>query len=112
MNVSKTTTFYNHVAKKVGVNSAVLLTHIGRFISMYESVRRGYYDGRCWLKVSIAALADDFEYMTEKQVRFALDKLINGGYIMARCLNNSAYDRTLSYALTDKGAALLYGEEV
>ena len=91
-----TTLFYDHVAKKVGVNAAILLSYIGRY----------------WWTVSISGIGKCLPYLSEKQIRNALNKLINRGYIMARCLNNSAYDRTLSYALTYKGAALLNGEEV
>lgn len=100
--------FYDYVAVKVGVNAAILLSYIDKMNEYSEANREkeSYYNGRYWWTVSVSEIRKCLPYLSEKQIRYALNKLIKGGYIIAICKNNSSYDRTLSYALTDKGKAL------
>ena len=45
--------------------------------------------------------------MTPRQISYALEKLIDGGLIVTGNYNTSSYDRTLWYALTEKGKSIL-----
>lgn len=106
--------FYDYVAVKVGVNAAVLLSYIDKMNEYSEANREkeSYYNGRYWWTASASEIGKCLPYLSEKQIRTALNKLINRGYIIAACKNVSSYDRTLSYTLTEKGRALISGKEV
>ena len=104
--------FNELVAVKVGINAAVILQYIGDHVVWCKANSADYHDGYYWVQSSLKAFKKQFPYLGEKQIRNALNKLISEGLIIEGNYNESPFDRTLWYALTDKGAALLYGEEV
>lgn len=94
------------LAKEYGVNCAILLANFDYWIAKNRANNVNYYDGRYWTYNSKKAFAELFPYLGEKQIRSALDKLINEGLIMTGNYNASAYDRTLWYAFTEKGESI------
>lgn len=99
--------FDTDVAKQYGVNAAVLLYHISYWIKHNEANGTNYYDGNFWTYNSTRAFAELFPYMSERQISTALSKLIDDGVIITGNYNKSAYDRTMWYALTQKGKCIL-----
>ena len=93
------------LAKEYGVNCAILLANFDYWIAKNRANNVNYYDGRYWTYNSKKAFAELFPYLGEKQIRSALDKLINEGLITGN-YNASAYDRTLWYAFTEKGESI------
>ena len=94
------------LAKEYGVNCAILLANFEYWINKNKANETNFYDGRYWTFNSKKAFAELFPYLGEKQIRSALDKLINEGLIMTGNYNASAYDRTLWYAFTEKGESI------
>ncbi|MBR1750894.1 MAG: hypothetical protein IJ740_08450 [Ruminococcus sp.] len=94
------------IATEYGVNAAIILNHILFWVEKNEANNQHYHDGRYWTYNSIKAFTVLFPYLTDKQVRVALDKLINGGLVMTGNYNEMRYDRTMWYALTDKGKSI------
>lgn len=95
-----------HVAKECGVHASLILVNLKFWIEKNQANKKHFYDGRYWTYCSAEAMCDTFEYLSPKQIRTAVNKLVEGGYILKGNYNKSAYDRTLWYALTDKGYAL------
>lgn len=95
------------IAKQYGVNAAVLLYHIAYWIKHNEANGTNYYDGNFWTYNSMRAFAELFPYMSERQISTALSKLIDDGVIVTGNYNKSTYDRTLWYALTQKGKCIM-----
>lgn len=96
------------IAKQYGINAAILLENIGFWIARSEANGINFYDGSYWTFNSHRALRELFPYMSEKQIRSALDKLINDGLLVTGNYNKATYDRTLWYALTEKGKSILH----
>lgn len=95
--------FYSRrVAKKVGLSAAVIYAHICYWIRKNKANERHFYNGKYWTYSSIKAFACYFPELTEKQVRTALDKLIQANLIETANFNKTGYDRTLWYSLTEK----------
>jgi len=88
------------IAKKVGVNAAVIFHNILFWCEKNKANEIHFYDGRYWTYNSIKAWRELFPYMTEKQIRIALNKLKKNGYIVTGNYNKSAYDRTTWYSIT------------
>ena len=91
------------VAALYGVNAAILLQNIYYWCEHNRLNEKHYYDGEYWTYNSRKAFAEQFPYMGDKQIRSALGKLKDEGLIITGCYNNSSYDRTTWYAVTEKG---------
>lgn len=100
--------FEVEIAMKYGINAAVLLENIGYWIKQNEANGTNYYDGHYWTFNSRRAYRELFPYMSERQIDTAFRKLIEDGLIITGNYNKVAYDRTLWYALTQKGKCILH----
>lgn len=88
------------IAKRVGVNAAVIYQNIIWWAEKNAANDRHEHDGLWWTYNSISAFAELFPYLTGKQIRIALDKLEEAGLIVSGNFNKSPYDRTKWYAPT------------
>ena len=96
------------IAKQYGVNSAILLENLGYWIKQNEANEVNFYDGNYWTYNSRRAYRELFPYMSERQIDTAFRKLIDDGLVVTGNYNKVAYDRTLWYALTQKGKSILH----
>lgn len=90
-------------AKKYGVNEAIILRHLIFWIKKNAANGRHVHDGRVWTYSSKAAFCEIFPFLNVNQIKYALSNLKNAGVIVTANYNNSAYDRTLWYAIADEG---------
>ena len=95
------------IAKRYGVLSAVLLQNLQHWIEKNKANGKNFFDGHYWTYNSRKAFTELFPYATARQVDTALKKLIDDGVIITGNYNTSAYDRTLWYAITEKGISIL-----
>ena len=100
------------IAKRYGVQAAVILKNIHFWIEKNKANEVNYYDGYYWTYNSKKAFAELFPYMTARQIDYALQKLIDDGLIITGNYNKVAYDRTLWYAITKKGYCILQNCEM
>lgn len=96
------------IAKQYGVNPAILLENLGYWIKQNEANEVNFYDGNYWTFNSRRAYRELFPYMSERQIDTAFRKLIDDGLVVTGNYNKVAYDRTLWYALTQKGKSILH----
>lgn len=96
------------IALRYGVNAAVLLENIGYWIKRNEANGTNFFDGTYWTFNSRRAYRKLFPYMSERQIDTAFRKLIDDGVLKTGNYNKLAYDRTLWYALTQKGESILH----
>lgn len=100
------------IATKYGIAEAVLLNHFQFWIEKNKANGTNYFDGNYWTYNSVKAFQELFPYLSIKQVRTALKRLIDEGILQTGNYNAKTYDRTLWYSITEKGEALLNGKEV
>lgn len=86
------------VAKLVGINAAVIFQNILWWTEKNAANGKHEYEGRFWTYSSVSAFEALFPYLTAKQIRLALDKLEDAGFLIAGNFNQSAYDRTKWYS--------------
>ncbi len=89
------------IATQVGLNAAVIFQNITFWIEKNQANRRNLREDRYWTYNSISAFAELFPYLTEKQIRTALEKLVKSGLILKGNFSDDRYDRTCWYALGD-----------
>lgn len=100
-----THSFNVDIAVKYGLNEAIILGNIHYWVTKNEANGTNLHEGRYWTYNSIAAFSKLFPYLTPKQIRGALDRLVKRGLILKGNFNKTSIDRTTWYALTDKGYA-------
>lgn len=98
-----THSFNVEIAQKYGMNAAVIFNNIFYWCEHNRANGRNEHDGLYWTYNSRKAFADLFPYLTERQIRTALDKLIEEGLIVTGNYNTDPRDRTTWYAVTKLG---------
>lgn len=102
--------FNTEIAKKVGVNAAVILENIAHWVLKNKANDKNFYDGHYWTYNSRTAMTALFPYLSEKQVRYALDALRKADMVLTGNYNKSSYDRTLWYTVSDSCAKKYFPE--
>lgn len=100
------------IAKKYGIQSAILLNHIYFWLEKNRANEINFFDGYYWTYNSKRAFADLFPYLTARQIDYAIQKLVDDGVIITGIYNKSAHDRTLWYTITKKGYSILQNCEM
>lgn len=95
--------FDTAIAADVGINAAIVFENIKFWINHNEKNGKNLKEGKHWTYSTQKELSEQFEYLSVKQVRTALEKLETAGYIVKGNFNRSGYDRTCWYALGEKG---------
>lgn len=95
------------IAILYGIPAAVFLYNLKYWIMKNAANNKHFYDGRTWSYNSRKALEKLLPYMTSRQIQYTVDKLVEEGIIVTGNYNTSAYDRTLWYAITEKGWSIL-----
>ena len=99
--------FNCEIAVKYGMAEAVILNHFEYWIEKNKANERNFYDGSYWTYNSVKAFKEIFPYLTEKKISSAIAKLKDEGIIKTGNYNENKYDRTLWYAITEKGFSIL-----
>ena len=95
------------IAVKYGMLEAVILNNLYFWIKKNEANDKNYHDGYYWTYNSAKAFHKLFPYVSEHRIRNALKHLEEEGLIVTGNYNQSAYDRTIWYALTENAISIL-----
>ena len=100
------------IACEYGVNAAIIFQNI-YFWCEHNCVNdKHLHDGMHWTYCSNKAFQEILPYLSEKTIRTAIKKLVDNGLIVTGNYNDTPYDRTLWYAVTDKGILIMAGEKI
>ncbi|MBR1951955.1 MAG: hypothetical protein IKA32_05230 [Lentisphaeria bacterium] len=91
------------IAKECGINAAIIYENIKFWVQHNERSGKNFKEDKYWMYSTQKELSEQFEYLSIKQVRTALEKLETAGYIIKGNFNRNGYDRTAWYTITDKG---------
>jgi hypothetical protein len=89
-------------AKRYGLAEAVLIKNFKFWIEHNIDQKYNFKDGRTWTYISLKELAKNFDYLSEKQVRTAIDHLIKDKVLLKGNYNKLAIDKTLWYAFVEE----------
>lgn len=98
--------FDTDIAAMFGVNAAILFQNFCYWCEYNRANEQNYHDGYYWTYNSRKAFTELFPYMSAKQVSGAIDKLEQAGLIIKGIYNKDLRDRTLWYAVTERGIAM------
>ena len=93
------------LATKYGIAEALLLGYFRYYIESAEKRQdqEKFHDGRYWTYASTRELARRFPYIPDTTLRRAAKHLVDENLILKGSFNKFSWDRTVWYALTDKG---------
>lgn len=104
--------FDTDIAQEYGIQCAILLRHLYFWIEKNKANERHYYDDYYWTYSSIKALTELFPYMSKNTIVRSIQKLVDDGLLIEGNYNNSSYDRTKWYALTNLGYSICEKSEI
>lgn len=99
--------FDTEIAEEYGLLESILLNHIYYWTEKNRANDTNFYDGNYWTYNSTRAFNELFPYASERQIKNALRHLRREGIIVTGNYNKSSYDRTLWYALSEKGLSIV-----
>lgn len=94
--------FEVETATKFGVIEAILISNFQYWLLKNKANNHNLFDGSYWTYNSIPAFQKLFPYLTEKQIRYHLEKLIQKDVLITGNYNNIKFDKTLWYAFKDE----------
>ena len=103
--------FLSEIACEIGLIPALLLEYVTFWVSSNErnNVEQVYKDGKYWTYGSIAQIQKKLPYLTNKQIRTGMDKLIELRIVEIGNYNKKAYDKTKWYTPTAKAYRMMEG---
>lgn len=99
--------FNVEIAAQYGIHTAILLKNIHFWIVKNRANEKHFHNGRYWTYNSQKAFSELFPYLTERQVKYTIEKMKKDELILIDNFNENPYDKTSWYALTDKALKLL-----
>ena len=95
--------FDAEIAKMVGSTAAALFARIAFWVDYNEKNNNNFFAGQWWAYNSMRAWQEMCPWLTENQIRSALEKLKEADLIVTGCFNTNPFDRSLWYSLSEKG---------
>lgn len=89
-------------ARMYGMTEAVLIANFQFWIARNKANGENFRDGRTWTYNSVKAFSELFPYLTDNQIRRALERLVTVGVLLTGNYNQSTYDRTKWFAFSDE----------
>lgn len=90
--------FDPEIAKKIGVEEAIMLSNIEFWCEHNRANERHFYEGCYWTYNSGKAFCELFPFWTHGQIKRILKKLESNGYIKTGNFNQHKYDQTKWYS--------------
>ena len=94
--------FNTEYAKRFGVIEAILIHNFQFWIEHNIDQKYNFYDNRIWTYITLKELAKNFEYLSEKQVRSAIERLVNANVLVKGNYNKLSFDKTIWYAFVNE----------
>ena len=103
--------FDSDIAKKYGVNAAVLACFLWDCIEQKSTESPQLHEGKVWVRCSVQMMPGFFPFLSYDEIRYALKRLVKGRVLTKGQFNESRFDRTNWYAFTEFGQFLMMESE-
>jgi hypothetical protein len=89
------------IAKKYGVECAIILENMQWWIAKNKANRKHFYKGRYWTYNSAKSFSELFPYWSKHQIGRFLRRLEHEGLVVSGNFNKAGYDHTKWYSVND-----------
>lgn len=90
------------LAKKFGIEAAIIIHHFQHWINHNRACGKNFRDGKTWSYQTRKEISSWFAYLSPHQVRRITDKLVKEGVLIKGNYNKRANDDTIWYAFVDE----------
>lgn len=104
--------FKKNIAKKYGVNEAIIIHRLVFYIEKNIANDKHFYDGNFWIFNSKKAWMQLFDFYSESQMKTILQNLVKKSAVKTGIYNKTKYDRTLWYSIIDYEIFKEYGIDI
>lgn len=94
--------FDTGIARICGFEAAILYNHICYWLGINKHNPDCQHEGKIWMYQSHEQLANSLEYMSVRQVKEAMMKLLKEGFLVKGNFNKNVFNKTNWYALPDE----------
>lgn len=94
--------FNTDIATEVGVEAAIIFENILYWVVKNAASQDNIRDGMAWVYNSRAAWCELFPYLGEKQIRNAIERLLEAGFITRDTFSFGSVNRTYWYTLAER----------
>ncbi len=84
------------------VNVAIVLNHIIFWLKHNKAHGTNQIQGKTWMYESIAKMAEQFDYLNERQVKYCLERLVKEKILVKGNFNKNPFDKRSWYSLSDE----------
>ncbi len=97
----KNLVFNPELAKKIGLNEAIILHQIKYWCDINKSKKVNYVDGYYWTFNTFEQWQEQFPFWSLSTIKRTISKLEKDGYIISSNYNKKGFDRTKWYRIND-----------
>lgn len=90
------------IAKKCGLNAAALYNHLFYWIRHNRIQGKNFIEGKTWTYQTLEEIEKYLPYLSYKQIRTSLDKLVDEGLVLKGKFNKTKMDQSTWYSLTNE----------
>jgi hypothetical protein len=94
--------FQTEIAEECGVEAAIIFSNIQHWIKHNQANGTNLCDREVWTFNSRAAWCEQFQYMGEKQIRNAIERLVEAGLVVRGNFSPGSVNRTYWYRLGER----------
>lgn len=102
-------TFNVSIAKAFGLTEAILLQNFYHWHQCNKGNDEMFKDGRVWFFRSVAQIVECYPYLSPDKVRYAIERLIESGFLFKANYSDDKLKKTSWYSLSDRTLSL-FGE--
>lgn len=96
------------IAEKYGIEEAILFQNLAHWVEVNRSRGSNFINGKYWTFNTSNGFQKLFPYMSAKKIQRLLRRLEECGLILSGRYNDTPYDRTKWYTLSDVGERLAF----
>jgi hypothetical protein len=94
--------FDTGIAKHLGLHCAVIYNHIIYWLRINAAKGQGIVEGKVWMYESQQQIADFLEYISLDEIKKAIPKLIEAGYLVKGNHNKNPFNKTAWYTIENQ----------
>jgi len=100
--------FSVEVAKKIGVEKAIIIQNIAYWMEYHKSNNKHVIDGKVWIYTTSKAMSDIMPYFSQQKIKRLLKQMVEDGTLEAGNFNKTKFDRTIWYTIIDQEVVQFY----
>ena len=91
-----------NIAAEYGIEEAIIIHHFQHWIGINARANRNFHEGRFWTYQTYAQIAENFPYLNERKIKYAIRCLVEKKVLITGNFNKSKFDKTVWYAFENQ----------